>query len=264
MMVERRRLVGAGFALASGLAVRTAAAATLERGVETWLRLVADPTGRTTFAVEQGMVWGFRPQADDLTIDAFAKRLYGYWSLVARKMARTDDGVSLTTRGWTFYLHPETGAIVEVVLNPYTGETVQCPPLSGPAFTAHYGTAGPATSPLDLRERRIGDHAFIDISRISRFKPKDTTWFKLEADLVSYACRSADLDRPGGGLISSTWSHNVVAEWQTWMRMHGTPGHILFKGDGVLMPSMSAAPPALIAAVEARFPGTLAEAEAWR
>jgi hypothetical protein len=261
-------LLPASLALSAALANGSALAATsggLDDRTRTWLKLVSDLSGRSTFAVERGDVWGFKPQADDLTTDAFAKRLYGYWGLLVRQPTTAPDGsIVLKTKGWTFYTHPETGEIVIEILNPYTGQTVQCPPLSGPVFTAAYGAPGaPPTAALDLRQRRLDDHAWVEIDRISRFKPKDTTWFKLEADLVSYACRAADLDDPQRRFIPSIWSHNVVAEWQTWMKMHGTPGHILFKGDGACVPNIDAAPAPLKAAIDVHFPGTLAEVKAW-
>ena len=259
-------LIPASLALSAALADAPALAAGpsgLDDKTRTWLKLVSDLSGHATFAVERGDVWGFKPQADDLTTDAFAKRLYGYWGLLVRQATMAKDGsIALKTKGWTFYTHAETGEIITEVLNPYKGETVQCPPLSGPTFTATYGVPGAAPAPaLDLRQRRLGDHAWIEIDRISRFKPKDTTWFKLEADLVSYACRAADLDDPNRRFIPSIWSHNVVAEWQTWMKMHGAPGHILFKGDGAFIPSLDAAPAPLKTAIDAHFPGTLAEGE---
>jgi hypothetical protein len=231
----------------------------------TWLKLVSDLSGRATFAVERGDVWGFKPQADDLTTDAFAKRLYGYWGLLARQAIVAADGtISLKTKGWTFYTHPQTGEIVTEILNPYAGQTVHCPPLSGPAFTAVYGAPGAPPGPaLDLRQRRLDEHAWVEVDRISRFKPKDTAWFKLEADLISYACRADDLDDPAKRFIPSIWSHNVVAEWQTWMQMHGTPGHILFKGDGAFIPNLDATPAPLKAAIEQHFPSSFDAIKAW-
>jgi hypothetical protein len=273
-VIDRRTalsgLLPASMALAASFATNSAKAREngLDDHTRTWLRLVSDLSGRPTYAVERGDVWGFKPQADDLATTDFAKRLYGYWSLVARQAARQPDGeVALKTKAWTFYLDVDSGAVVTEILNPYTGATVQCPPLSGPVFTAHYGQTPVASAPyppsLDLRQRRLGDHAWVEIGRIARFKPADTTWFKLEADLVSYACRAADLDNTNKPFVPSIWSHNVVAEWQTWMKMHGTPGHILFKGDGGFIPSLDATPPMLRTAIDRLFPSTLDAVKAW-
>jgi hypothetical protein len=268
--VERRTLLAGllpaamAFSAAIDAGPASADALPLDSGTQVWLRLVSDPAGRPTIAVTEGLVWGFKPQADDLTVEAFAKRLYGYLSLAVRIFDRTADGaVSLKTKAWSFYTDPATGEAVEHILNPYTGVQVACPPLSGPVSVVVYGRGESKGPPLDVRQKRIGDHAFLTVSRVSRFKPADTTWFKLEADMTSYACLEADLDRPGGGFVPSTWSHNLVAEWQTWMKMHGTPGHILFKGDGCFVPSLDAAPAHLLADIERAFPKTLEAVRAW-
>jgi hypothetical protein len=38
---------------------------------------------------------------------------------------------------------------------------------------------------------------------------------------------------------------NLVAEWQTWTSMHGSPGHILFKGEGAGIASIAEAAPTI-------------------
>jgi hypothetical protein len=258
-------LIPASLALHAALEGTTARAATGAGQTHLGLKLVSDLAGRTTYAVTRGDVWGFKPQADDLTTEAFAKRLYGYWSLVARQARKGPDGSArLTTQGWTFYLDPETGETVTHIANPYTGETVPCPPLSGPARTAAFPpTPTVQASDPDLREQRLGEHAWIEVTRISRFKPADTTWFKLEADITTHACRVADLDDHDASFIPNTWSHNLVAEWQTWMKMHGTPGHILFRGAGAFIDGPTQTPAALARAMTEHFPGQLAAIAGW-
>lgn len=261
-MIDRRDFLVASLALAASATTGPASAAPLDGATRNWLRLTADLSGATTWGVTRGDVWGFLPQADDLTTDTFARRLYGYWSLIARKAAVGAGGrVALRLKGWTFYLDPQSGEIVTQLFNPYTKQQVQCPPLSGNAAMLHYGDA--TQPPLDLRERRLGEQVWVELDRISRFKPADTTWFKLEADMTSYACRAADLDDPSLPHITNTWSHNLIAEWQTWMKMHGTPGHILFKGDGGFIPSPERIPAALHSAIDTHFAGTLADVAAW-
>ncbi|WP_293897707.1 DUF1838 family protein [Phenylobacterium sp.] len=262
----RRDLLGlipVSLALCASALVSAPAAAAQTPGLRTWLKLVADLDGRTVFSVTEGMVWGFKPQADDLTAAQFARRLYGYRSLLARKVETTPDGLRLRTKGWSFYLDADSGEPVSELLNPYTGLKVTCPPLSGPASSVTYGGPVATGAGPDLTMRRIGDHAWIGVDRISRFKPSDTTWFKLEADLTTYACRTADLDNPANSHIPSTWSHSLTAEWQTWMRMHGEPGHILFNGAGVALRGPEQIGTDLRRAIDRGFPGALAETLAW-
>ena len=262
-MIHRRDILLGSLALCGAAAAGETQAGALGASTWDWLRLTADLSGRTTWGATRGDVWGFLPQADDLTTETFARRLYGYWSLVARKAKVSADGTaSLRLKGWTFYLDPDSGAIVSEIHNPYTGQMVSCPPLSGPAATLHYGDSAAPGAPVVLRQRRLGPHAWLELDRISRFKPADITWFKLEADMTTFACRAADIDNPHMTHVPNTVAHNLVAEWQTWMHMHGAPGHILFKGDGAFVTGPGEVPQ-LQAAIDARFPGTLAEVHAW-
>ena len=262
-MTNRRELLVTSMGLLAGAMAGPANAATLDAGTRNWLRLTADLSGHATWAITLGDVWGFLPQADDLTTQTFARRLYGYWSLVVRKAQQNADGsVVLKLKAWTFYLDSTSGSIVTEITNPYTGVVVKCAPLSGPPVTLHYGDSDMLT-PLDIRERRMGDTAWVELDRVSRFKPADTTWFKLEADLTSFTCRARDLDNARLDHVPNSWSHNLVAEWQTWMKMHGTPGHILFKGNGAFIAKPNEIPDALRTAINDHFPGTFAQTAGW-
>jgi hypothetical protein len=259
----RRAVLGEMFAAAVALGGPARAAdlapsqASSGAAGETWLRLVADLSGRPVFSVLRGDVWGFLPQADDLTPATFARKLYGYWSLVERTARPAPDGsTALTTKGWSFYLDPTTGEVATRILNPYTGAMVTAKPLSGPPSTLvlQPGHAEPAG--MDLTIRRDGDTAIVDIARISRFTTPDITWFKLEADFNTHLCKTADLDDRRRTHVPSTFSHNLVAEWQTWMDMHGAPGHILFRGAGSQVTSLGDAPATLRAAIQKHFPAS--------
>jgi hypothetical protein len=226
-----------------------------------WARLVGDLTGKPVFFFTQGSVWGFKPQADDLTTAEFAKRLYGYSGVAARRIVPAGDGWTLHAAYWAFYRDPVTDAITDRIPNPYTGRIDTAKPLSG----------APAPRPLDLtpapgtatRVRRLGASAIVETSTISRFRSPDISWHKLEANLEDYVCRAAALDA-GAPHLPSHYSQSLVAEWQTWTGMHGTPGHILFKGNGEPLSRLDAVPQDQIAAIERFFPGTLARVQAWR
>jgi hypothetical protein len=279
-MLERRTLMQA--MLATGTFAGEAFAAenppsprTREDDLMLWAKLTADLSGRTSYSLTVGTVWGFKPQADDLTLADFAKRLYGYHSLVARK-ARVESGkVIIKTKSWTFYQEPKGYTFVRELLNPYTGQVDQCPPMSGPAAELVFTTEGNERAtppypvelskperPFDLRVKVVGDQAFINETTFSRLKPGGISWWKLEGQMISHTARAADVSNPKLTRIPNTWSHNLVAEWQTWMRMHGTPGHILFKGDGCFI-APDQVPADLMAALEEAFPGQWAEVRRW-
>jgi hypothetical protein len=117
--------------------------------------------------------------------------------------------------------------------------------------------------PYDMRIERIGPHAWITTSSITRLKPGNIDWWKLEGELDNYQCLARDLDNPRLTHIPNTRSQNLVAEWQTWTGMHGAPGHILFKGDGAPLANPREIPSELIAAIDRYFPGALAETVRW-
>ena len=277
-----RRMVMAG-AVAGCALVKPARAQSLPFtpspafNVKTWGKFTADLSGRTVFAFTTDQVYGFKPQADDLTLEAFAKVLYGYQTCSARKAHQRDDGsVAIRQRTWIWSQDPDTGAFIDTLVNPYTGERVAATPMGSGVSEQVFTLKGPDFSrapfpvesseeevPFTLDYRIVGDKAFVTRRGFTRFQTPGITWHKLEADLVSHACSVADLTSSDLTHIPSTWSHNLVAEWQTWMNMHGTPGHILFKGNGAHLDSPTQLPADFQTAVNGRFPGTLADAAAW-
>lgn len=268
----------AGHAASRGVPVKPTVQA-----VELFARLVGDLSGKATLGYTAGTVWGFRPQADDLALADFARRIYGYKSLVVRKVRRLPNGdLAIKQQAWTFYADPLTDAITDTLRNPYTGVDVKpYSPPSAPWEIAYRadGTAylpgkedanplgnGESTvfdNPFDMRVRTIGVHSFVDTSQFIRFKPANIDWWKLEATLIGYACRTADILDARITHIPSTSTMNLVAEWQTWMDMHGSPGHILFKGEGTTVASLADVPADYRDALASRFPEQFEKALAW-
>ncbi len=273
-MPDRRELLslilGGGAVAASGpmaLAMPGPSAASVMQSGATarrlWARLVADLSGRPVYFFTHGAVWGFKPQADDLAVRDFAKRIYGYSGVAARRVVRDTSGTfSLQQKAWGFYRDPETDAITDRIPNPYTRRVDRAPPLSAKLSSRALGVTAPADDALQLRIHRIGPTAIVETNALVRFKPADISWYKLEANLENFACRTADLDGEAPH-VPSSYSQNLVAEWQTWTGMHGAPGHILFKGDGVPLRSLDQVPVDQIQAIERFFPGSVKEIGDW-
>lgn len=283
-MINRRNLLQAA-AACSVLGTQPAAAAnksargkldlqtrTAQDDLLIWGKLNADLSGRTLYAVTTGTVWGFKPQADDTTLDEFAKRLYGYATCSARRGSITADGLlSIKSKSWNFYLHPETREFTRELLNPYTGKIVTAAPMVSAAAREQLysinGLVGNEPSipletrkpprPFDLQVRVIGAQAFVDETSFIRFKANDISWYKLEGNLWSHACLLRDLTDTSLTHIPSTWTQNLIAEWQTWMNMHGEPGHILFKGDGCHVSQPEQIPEDIRRSIEIVSPGAL-------
>jgi hypothetical protein len=224
-----------------------------------WARLNADLSGRTLYTCVTGMVYGFLPQADDVSLAAFGRRLYGYASLTARQVrAAKDDEIRFMTQSWNCYTDASSGAFIDTLLNPYTDKMVQCAPrASAPVESSQTGRA------LDLHYTTIGDRVWVRREGFARFKPPDITWFKLEADFLTHSARLDDLLDAALDHVPNECQHNLVAEWQTWMNMHGSPGHILFVGAGTHLRDPADVPPVLAQTIAARFPGTLDATRNW-
>ena len=245
-------------------------------GLMLWSKLNADLSGKTMFSFTAGTVWGFKPQADDITLADFAKRAYGYQNLTARKAQVTSESnVVVKQRSFTFYLDPDAYTPTTEVKNGYTGRIDKAVYPNQPARVVTYTPEGPTSligkyplpsgqgdRPYDLRVRTLGAHAFIDDANFQRFQSSDITWYKLEGNLWSYACSVADLENSTLTHIPSTWSQNLIAEWQTWTGMHGIPGHILFKGNGAHI-SVDQIPHEFRAMLDRQHPGALDEIQRW-
>ena len=134
---------------------------------------------------------------------------------------------------------------------------------SGGNVLAAFEVSTDRPDPYRMRIQKIGSHAFVSSANMIRFKPRDAAWFKLEGNLASHHCRLADLQDPSLSHVPSTYSQNLVAEWQTWTQMHGEPGHILFKGDGVPLFDTAAIPDDLQRVIRAFFPGQLEDVQRW-
>ena len=183
-----------------------------------------------------------------------------------------DGALRTRLRAWSWYADAESGEFHREFLNPYTDRIVQCPPRMsavGETVMTREGPRAGAPSPfpaelsvtgrpMRLDYAVLGNHVWARREQFSRFRPPDTTWFKLEADMVTHAARLDELLSRGLDHVPNTISHNLVAEWQTWMNMHGSPGHILFLGQGAHVFRAGDLPEAVQATIEAEFPGSLA------
>jgi hypothetical protein len=247
--------------------------------LRSWARLNGDPRGQTMWSTQAGMVYGFLPQGDDVTLADFVRKLYQYRSCTARRMHFDADGaLHIRARSWFYYADATSGELQRELTNPYTHAVVPCParmsPLLEQVMTENVppvSTTGRFPSelsgsgqPMRLEYATMGDHVWVKREQFSRFHPADTQWYKLEADLQTHTASLDALLSEGLSHVPNTTAHNLVAEWQTWMNMHGTPGHILFVGNGGHVRRPADLPATLQAAIDKEFPGTLAESATWR
>lgn len=242
-----------------------------------WMRLVADLDGAVTWSHTAGTVYGFRPQADEVSLAEFVRPLYQYRALVVRQIVEArDDRYRVRQQAWSHYCDVASGAPIDELDNPYTGRRVQCPPMGSPASVVMHTPDGivrdaatfPAESsevhaPFRLGYAAAGDRVAVRREVYSRFRTPDIEWYKLEADVTAHDVARRDLLDERTPRLPHAFAHNLVAEWQTWMKMHGTPGHILFSGLGRTHVALDVVAPEVLSSWNRRFPGTIDSARAW-
>jgi hypothetical protein len=135
-------------------------------------------------------------------------------------------------------------------------------PVSEIVLDANAPNAKP--DPYRMRIQRLGSRSFISTTSMARFQSGGISWFKLEGNLDSYNCATSDLENTKLTHIPNSYSQNLIAEWQTWTHMHGQPGHILFKGNGLPLFNALELPDDLMAAIHSFFPGQMEEVLAWK
>jgi hypothetical protein len=275
-VLDRRDLLLLTAGLATGSLLPIPRAIAAEAGQSTpnsardaytiWAKLHGDLSGKTCFYTTVGDVWGFQPQGDDVTLADFGRRAYGYAGVGVRKMSRRADGaIVIKQKSWNFYRNPLTDELSDQIPNLWTGVTDTAPPMSGPVSeTVLEPKPNDADkTPYNMTIRKLGKHAFVSTASTARFQSGGITWYKLEGNLDAYQCLAADLTDEHLTHIPNTYSQNLIAEWQTWTKMHGRPGHILFKGNGVPLFDAREVPDDLIAAIAKFFPGQFDEVKAW-
>lgn len=95
-----------------------------------------------------------------------------------------------------------------------------------------------------------------------RAQPASLPPVELRDNLHTWARLTPQLD---GRLthVPNECQHNLVAEWQTWMKMHGSPGHILFVGHGTHFHDPERVPTLLQGLIDSKFPSTLEATRKW-
>lgn len=296
--LSRRAALGSLTALGGSFALSTtpggtAVAATRRRGedplalaatlpirdpafnVRTLGRLQGDLSGRTIWSFTSGQVFGLVP-GDGPPLSEYGRLLYRVEGC-AVKMSRTraDGATEERSRSWMFYKDAETGAYLTEFRNPYTGEMVPVPTFRGGISGSVMTVNGPEVSanftmestvfnrPLQLDWRFFGDQAWIYRHAFTRWLERSSGVHKTEMTLDCWVCRIEDIADERLTMIPSTYSWTSQTEWQSWLRMRGRPGAMLWRTDGVKLTSVEQLPPEFVAQSEKALPGKLTEPLSW-
>ncbi|HPF25777.1 MAG: DUF1838 family protein [Steroidobacteraceae bacterium] len=243
--------------------------------VKTLGRLQGDLSGKTIYSYVTGQVFGLVP-ADGPALADYGRLMYrieGGGIQMSRE--RTDGAVEERSRGWMFYLDPETGAYLDTFENPYTGDTVAVPTFRGGISGGVMTVNGPEVSanftmestvfnrPVQLDWRFVGDQAFISRHAFTRWKESSTGVHKTEMTLDCWNCRIADIANEKLTMIPNVYSWTSQTEWQSWLKMRGKPGAMLWRNEGVKVKSLEALPRAFVEQSDKKVPGALRDALSW-
>ncbi|MCU0758078.1 MAG: DUF1838 domain-containing protein [Steroidobacteraceae bacterium] len=256
--------------LASALPVRDPAF-----NVRTLGRLQGDLSGRTIWSFSTGRVFGLVP-GEGPPLAEYGRLMYRTDG-VAVKMSRqrADGAVEDRSRNWMFYKDPETNAYLTEFRNPYTGETLPVPTFRGGIGGTVMTVDGPQVSanftmestvfgrPVLLDWRFLGEHAFIHRHAFTRWKEGSTGFHKTEMTLDAWVCRIEDVANDKLTMIPSTYSWTSQTEWQSWLKMRGRPGAMLWRNESVKLRSIDELPPDFVAQSEKAMPGKLTESLTW-
>ncbi len=237
--------------------------------VKTLGRLQGDLSGKTVYAYSHGRVYGLVPGKGP-SLAEYGRLLYLVEGVSVRSSElRKDGAISERTRNWLFYKNPETGNYLSEFDNPYTGEKVPVPTFRGGIGGAVIGVRGPEVAanfnmestvfdrPMLLDWQFMGDHAWIYREAFTRWLEKSSGYHRTEMTLDCWVCKTSDIANDGLTHIPNACSWTSQTEWQSWLKMAGRPGAMLWRTDGTLLDSIEQLPPEFVKQCERELPGQL-------
>jgi len=239
-------------------------------------KLQGDVSGKVHYSYGPGLVFGLVPGESPALAD-YGRLLYRVDGVSVKRSRMLPNGnVQDRSRGWMFYRDAETGEYLDEFRNPYTNETLKVPTFrggisgsvmtpNGPEISASFSMESTVfNKPVRLDWRFAGDQALISRHAFTRWKESSSGNVKTEMTLDSWVCRVEDvLAHEKLTLIPATCSWTSQTEWQTWLKMKGQPGGLLWRTDRILVASIDDLPRQLVERSEKLLPGKLAEPLNW-
>ena len=243
--------------------------------VKTLGRLQGDLSGKPVYNYVAGQVFGLVP-GDGPAIADYGRLMYrveGGGMRMSRQ--RADGAVEERSRGWLFYMDPKTGEYLDEYDNPYTDEKLTVPTFrggisgsvmtaKGPEYSANFTMESTVFDrPVLLDWRFIDDQVWISRHAFTRWKERSTGFHKTEMTLDCWACRIADVANKKLTMIPSLYSWTSQTEWQSWLKMRGKPGAMLWRNEGVIVKSLDELPRQFVERSNMKLPGALNEPLTW-
>jgi len=238
-------------------------------------KLRGDLSGKMTFGFSQGRVFGIRPDLTD-DLNGFGKEVFRYTGCGMYIKRVLDNGnVETKSKGWLLYQDPKTGAFLENMINPYTGEEIEVPPFragirggvqtpQGPIMDANFKMESTAFGvPLNLVFSEMGDRMHITRHAFTKWLENKTQTYRTEMTLDTYDFAKSSLFDSSLTHIPSDSHWTSQTAWLSLLKMAGTPGHMIWTSNGRTLYNKSDLPEAFVKATEIRQPDIFSEPLTW-
>jgi hypothetical protein len=176
---------------------------------------------------------------------------------VSRCIPTDDGGWDFTSRELTYYLHPETGEVLQQWENPWTGETLTVMHVANNPVQGYFKGTFPAqvyedstTFVFDIFTTYPNPLA--DDSKFADYSPNPTYQ---AAELFKITVPTEDLLNPDVLSVSKLqlcWDR--IGPWVPWMKMGDRPGQLIYSAYGGKAHSLDDLPPLLQDEINTRVP----------
>jgi Protein of unknown function (DUF1838) len=237
-------------------------------------KLQGDLSGTTTFTYNPGIVYGVIP-GQGLPPGEFGLPLFKVEGCTRRLSRRLPDGsVEERSRNWMFYGDAVTGAPLERLRNPWTGQWLEVPPWRGSPARSRLTVNGPQVEfgpgfentsvgrPVHLDWRTLGETTWIGRQSATRLRGTNGR-FRNEMSIDAWVCRTSDVANPGLTHLPSTYAWTSFGEWMPWLGMESRPGNLVWRIESTVLHSVEALPAPFRDRMQQVLPGKLEEPMGW-
>jgi hypothetical protein len=206
---------------------------------------------QSTFLIWTGAIYAFVPGENK-------NRLFKMLGMNVSRCIPTEAGCwDFTSRELTYYLHPETGEILQKWENPWTGELLTVMHVANNPVQGHFKGKFPAqvdgdntTFVFDLFSTYPNPLA--DAQQFVDYSPNSTYQ---AAELFKITVPTAELLNPEMLSVSKLQLYwDRVGPWVPWMKMGDRPGQLIYSAYGTKVSGLTELPQLLQDEINTRLP----------
>lgn len=190
--------------------------------------------------------------------------------LIVEHTNNGDGSFAMTRREMAFHRDIETGAVLETLKNPYTGENNPVSHLrSGPVTTVHTAHAllqNGQELPINHKVgpgRAVGDDVFINHDLSAMFPGPDGK-LMMFYDYIQYHAKRSHLADPEMLNVPATYAIQDYIDWRSWMGMGDHEGLMPGRGVGQKVAGIDDMPDEIVAIIKDRDPTFLTDWKSWQ